>query len=231
MWISVTDINYRYDIYSEVTAREKQRAGNAAVYCICWPEKGVRYGVPTSSLHSPREYRMLPKLLQFVKKFHDGMRASVQYGGMISSEFNVENGVKQGCVLAQTLYTFGIYFALLLDYAFGEVDGCIRIKTRLDGSFFQYCKTSSKNKNPCSTLSIITFRWRRYSRRARWTNTSAAGGQSSSCLWGLSNKHQCKEDWDYDTGRSTSSFNSFKLRGTQKRGKFKYLSLSSRATR
>lgn len=57
-----------------------------------------------------------PKLLSIVKSFHDGMMGTVQYNGCMSDTFNIKSGVKQGCVMAPTL--FGIFFALLLKHAF-----------------------------------------------------------------------------------------------------------------
>ena len=59
-----------------------------------------------------------PKLLSIVRSFHDGMMSIVQFDGDVSAEFGVKSGVKQGCVLAPTL--FGIFFALLLKLAFNR---------------------------------------------------------------------------------------------------------------
>ena len=43
------------------------------------------------------------------------MKGTVLYDGATSDPFNILSGVKQGCVLAPTL--FGIFFATLLKYA------------------------------------------------------------------------------------------------------------------
>ena len=40
------------------------------------------------------------KLLSFIKSFHDGSRGTVQYDGNRSEAFDINSGVKQGCVLA-----------------------------------------------------------------------------------------------------------------------------------
>jgi len=58
-----------------------------------------------------------PKPLEIIRSFHTGMKGRVRIDGAISEEFDVKSGVKQGCVLAPTL--FGIYFSLLLKHAFG----------------------------------------------------------------------------------------------------------------
>ena len=46
------------------------------------------------------------------------MKGTVLYNVAASDPFNILSGVKQGCVLAPTL--FGIFFATLLKHAFGE---------------------------------------------------------------------------------------------------------------
>ena len=53
-------------------------------------------------------------------------------------------GVKQGCVLAPTL--FGIYFSLLLKYAFCDQDGGIYIHSRSDGGLYNAQRLKAKTK-------------------------------------------------------------------------------------
>ena len=48
-----------------------------------------------------------PTLLSIVKSFHDNMKGIVLYDGANSDPFNILTGLKQGCVLAPTL--FGIF--------------------------------------------------------------------------------------------------------------------------
>ena len=55
-----------------------------------------------------------PTLLQLIISFHEDMTACIQYEGNISDMFDVKSGVKQGCVLAPTL--FGIYFAAIFHH-------------------------------------------------------------------------------------------------------------------
>ena len=45
------------------------------------------------------------KFIAMVRQFHDGMLARVQNDGEFSDPFPVTNGVKQGCVLASTLFS------------------------------------------------------------------------------------------------------------------------------
>ena len=60
------------------------------------------------------------KFVNVVKSLHDGMEARVLDQGSFSATFNVSNGVKQGCVLAPTL--FSIMFAMLIRDAFHETE-------------------------------------------------------------------------------------------------------------
>ena len=57
-----------------------------------------------------------PTLLSIITSFHEDMQGTVRYDGTTSKAFPIRSGVKQGCVLAPTL--FGIFFSLLLLYAF-----------------------------------------------------------------------------------------------------------------
>ena len=58
-----------------------------------------------------------PKLHSMIRSFHDDMKATIEYEGSMSEPFDIKSGLKQGCVLAPTL--FGIFFSLLLKHAFG----------------------------------------------------------------------------------------------------------------
>ena len=69
-----------------------------------------------------------PTLLSIVNSFHNDMKETVVYDGVTSDPFNILSGVKQGCVLAPTL--FGIFFATLLKHAFGESTEGIYLRTR-----------------------------------------------------------------------------------------------------
>ena len=77
-----------------------------------------------------------PRLLSLVKSLHGDMTASVSFEGAMSKSFPVNSGVKQGCVLASTL--FGIYFSVLLYHAFGnhEDENDVYIHTRSNGKLF-----------------------------------------------------------------------------------------------
>ena len=58
------------------------------------------------------------------------MKGFVQFDGMVSDAFDITSGVKQGCVLAPTL--FGIFFSVMLRHAFGGSSEGIYLHTRSD---------------------------------------------------------------------------------------------------
>ena len=79
-----------------------------------------------------------------ITSFHEEMKGTVQYDGSSSDPFPVKSGVKQGCVLAPTL--FGILFSLLLRYACSESEEGIYLHTRSDGSLFNVAHLRAKTK-------------------------------------------------------------------------------------
>ena len=58
----------------------------------------------------------------------------IEFDGNTSESFKARSGVKQGCVLAPTL--FAINFAALLQHAFDGNEDEIYLRTRFDGSLF-----------------------------------------------------------------------------------------------
>nr|VZI29872.1 unnamed protein product [Spirometra erinaceieuropaei] len=68
------------------------------------------------------------RFTQMVRQLHDGMMARVTNNGAVSEAFAVTNGVKQGCVLAPTLFSL-MFSAMLMDAYRNERPG-IRIAYR-----------------------------------------------------------------------------------------------------
>ena len=86
------------------------------------------------------------KFINIVRLFHDGMEARVKDNGEFSEPFPVTNGVKQGCVLAPTL--FSMLFSAMLTDAFRNENVGIEFRSRTDGGFYkpQRLRTQSKDK-------------------------------------------------------------------------------------
>lgn len=95
------------------------------------------------------------KFIAIIRQFHDGMMARVQDCGETSDPFEVTNGVKQGCVLAPTLFSL-MFFAMLMD-AFGDADVGIGIRYRFDGSIFNLRRLQAKSIVISNTVNDLLF--------------------------------------------------------------------------
>ena len=84
------------------------------------------------------------KFILIVRQFHDGMKARVQDGGEYSEPFLVTNGVKQGCILAPTL--FSMVFSAMLSDAFRDGDIAVSFRYRTDSSLFSLRRLQAKTK-------------------------------------------------------------------------------------
>ncbi|XP_048006726.1 ring canal kelch homolog [Leguminivora glycinivorella] len=70
------------------------------------------------------------------------MEATILHNCETSAPFDVRRGVRQGCVLAPTL--FGIFFSVLLKVAFGDDLQGIHLYTRADGQMYNLARLKSK---------------------------------------------------------------------------------------
>ncbi|XP_065197221.1 uncharacterized protein LOC135828726 [Sycon ciliatum] len=70
--------------------------------------------VPRAALLLALEVYGVPgSLIQLIDGFHSGMQAAVRVDGDVSGNISVENGLRQGCVMAPLL--FNLYFGLVLE--------------------------------------------------------------------------------------------------------------------
>jgi len=96
-----------------------------------------------------------PKLLNIMISFHDGMQGTVQFDGSSSNSFPILSGVKQGCVLAPTL--FGIFFSLVLSHAFKSCDDGVYLHTRSDGKLFNLARLKAVTKTRTVLIRELLF--------------------------------------------------------------------------
>src|SRR6201996_3765554 len=96
-----------------------------------------------------------PILLSIIKSFHDDMKGVVAFDGSTSEAFDIRSGVKQGCVLAPTL--FSIFFAVLLKHAFGSATEGMYLRTRSDGKLFNLSRLKAKTKVQSKCLRDFLF--------------------------------------------------------------------------
>ena len=95
------------------------------------------------------------KFIAMVRQFHDGMLARVQNDGEFSEAFPVTNGVKQGCVLASTM--FSMMFSAMLTDAFQDGDNSMPIRYRFDGKLFNLRRLQAKSKVQTEVLDEFFF--------------------------------------------------------------------------
>ena len=103
------------------------------------------------------EYGCPVKFIHMVRQFHDGMKAHVLDNGDTSAPFPVTNGVKQGCVLAPTLFSM-VFSAMLADSnSNNEEENAIQIRYRTDGSLFNLRRLQAKTKVKETSVSDFLF--------------------------------------------------------------------------
>ena len=80
-----------------------------------------------------RLYGVHPKLIELLEDLHTDTFAAIRLGGKIGPRFKVLSGVRQGCVIAPTL--FNIFIDLVMRKAISRMPGgCgVKIQTRAEG--------------------------------------------------------------------------------------------------
>ena len=89
-------------------------------------------------------------MVQIIRCFHDGMKAGL-VNGKEEDDFHVSNGIKQGCVLAPTLFSF--LFSRMMLSAFKNSDPGIQISYQTSGGVFNLHRLRAKTK---VTLALIS---------------------------------------------------------------------------
>ena len=85
-----------------------------------------------------------PENFSMIEALHTGMTANVSVGGEVSESFSVTNVVKQGCVLAPTL--FSIFLRAMLDEAFRVMGVGVYIQFRQSADLFNVEHFKAKTK-------------------------------------------------------------------------------------
>ena len=96
-----------------------------------------------------------PKLVSIIRAFHDGMQGRVVASEGVSQPFSVTNGVKQGCVMAPTL--FSILFAAMLQSALNDCSAGISIRYRFDGQFYDLRRLRARTKISAALIRDLLY--------------------------------------------------------------------------
>ena len=102
-----------------------------------------------------RKYGCPEKFKTMIEALHTGMMANVTVGGEVSESFNVINGVKQGCVLAPTL--FSIFLSAVLDEAFRDMGDGVYIQSRQSADLFNVAHFRAKTKTTRILMRELLF--------------------------------------------------------------------------
>ena len=84
------------------------------------------------------------KYINILKLLHDDMQATVMENGLTSEPFKVKSGVKQGCVIAPTL--FSIFIGAVLHLTKNYVPPGIELKYRMDGKLLNLQRLRARTK-------------------------------------------------------------------------------------
>ena len=98
-----------------------------------------------------------PKFLQMVIQLHENQRGQVRLKGDLSEPFPISIGVKQGCVLAPTL--FSIFFSMMLKKANEDLDinEGVYVRYLLDGSLFNLRRLQAHAKTQGRRVQDLLF--------------------------------------------------------------------------
>ena len=93
-----------------------------------------------------RKYGCPEKFTTMIVALHTGMMTNVSVGGEVSESFSVTNGVKQGCVLAPTL--FSIFLSAMLDEAFRYMGDGPLVSTYSPDRALTYSTSHTSERRP-----------------------------------------------------------------------------------
>ena len=143
MWLQSREVHSGHDLLPLSAAGEVSRAEQPLFLAFVDLTKAFDL-VSRSGLFKILQKIGYPsKLLAIITSFHQDMQSTVCFDGATSNAFPVSRGVKQGCVLAPTL--FGIFFSMLLQYAFVDFTG-VYVWTRSAGKLFNIARLRAKTK-------------------------------------------------------------------------------------
>ena len=93
--------------------------------------------------------------MKMIRLLHDDMTAAVLYNGKSSEPFSVDAGVKQGCVIAPTL--FSLFMGTVLQLARPSLNDGVGIQYRIDGNIFNLRRFQAKTKVSFTTIVELQY--------------------------------------------------------------------------
>ena len=102
-----------------------------------------------------KKYGCPEKFTTMTEALHTGMMANASVGGEVSDSFRVTNGVKQGCILAPTL--FSIFLSAMLDDAFRDMWDGIYMQSRQSADLLNVAHFRAKTKTTRILMRELLF--------------------------------------------------------------------------
>ena len=158
MWIQKRQGDNSHDLHSKTASGEMPRAESRSRYMTF---VDLTKAFDTVSRHGLWKIIVKlgcpPRFIAMVRQFHDGMQARVQNDGEFSEPFEVlvTIGVKQGCVMALTLFSM-MFSAMFMD-AFQDSDTGFPVRYRFDGNVFNLRRLDAKTKVQTDVLDELLY--------------------------------------------------------------------------
>ena len=95
-----------------------------------------------------------PQFLTILHQLHEGQQGHVKHSGSFR-QLPISSGVKQGCILASTL--FSIFFSIILREAKDGLPVGIYIRFRIDGSLFNLRRLLARTKTIEELITDLLF--------------------------------------------------------------------------
>jgi len=108
-------------VFSLIRLQEKSVEQSRPLYVV-FIDLTKAFHTVSRSYNIPKLLGCPEALLSLLVELHDNMKARVQFDGSVSKTFPICREVKQGCVLAPTL--FGIFFQLFLPTLSYRTESC-----------------------------------------------------------------------------------------------------------
>ena len=128
---------------------EKSHEHRAKSFIVFVDLKKAYDSVPRAALWIALQKLGIPEsVVMLIRSFHEGMKAQVRVSGDLSEDIDVDNGLRQGCSMAPTL--FNLYACLVAERWSERVAGAegvgIVLKYKMDGKLFR-----RYTRNACET--------------------------------------------------------------------------------
>lgn len=143
-------------IFAARQLQEKCREQNKPLYAVFIDLTKAFDTVSRTALWEILKKQGVPQLfLNVLQQLHDGMQGRVSSNGEVSEAFSISNGVKQGCVIAPSL--FALFFHAMLQEAFKDCSEGVSIQFRCDGSVFNLARLRAKTKVQSALLRELLY--------------------------------------------------------------------------